>query len=254
MKLYKILTIVSGCLLGASCKKSGSTTAQDLQDIGLAPGPVAEAADTHAANKANQEQATRKIWPPASDNPVNDLLTENFLVVLDDSGSMSGSKMKQAKQALKALADTLDEKHQLGLMLLNDEKVIPIGSNNREEFKTAVSRTSADGGTPLTKATKRAFTQITEQASRQQGYGAYHIIIVTDGESGDGTPMKIVKAIVKNTAVQVHVVGFHVDTHGMNDPAYVDYQTAKNTAELIKAFEAVAAETNEFSDPQEFTK
>ena len=253
MKLYKILTLVSGCLLASSCKKSGSTTAQDLQDIGLSPAQVNQPV-TVSTSEETPVQVTRKIWPPASDNPVSNLLTENFLVVLDDSGSMRGSKMKQAKQALKALADTLDDKHQLGLILLNSNQVISIGPNNRKEFKTAVSRTSADGGTPLTKATKRAFTQITEQASRQQGYGAYHIIIVTDGESGDGTPMQIVEAIVKNTAVQVHVVGFHVDNHGMNNPDYVDYQTAKNTDELIKAFEAVAAETNEFSDPQEFTK
>jgi len=255
MKFYQILTIVSGCLLAAACKKNNSSTsAQDLKDLGLAPGPVAEASDTHAANKANQEEAARKVWPPESDASAADLMAENFLVVLDDSGSMAGNKMKQAKQALKALADTLDKKHQLGLMLLNNRQVIPIASNNRAEFKTAVSRASSDGGTPLTDATKRAFMQITEQASRQQGYGAYHVIVVTDGESNDGSPMEIVQAIVKNTAVQVHVVGFHVDDHEMNDSRYVNYQTAKNTAELIKAFEAVAAETNEFSDTKEFTK
>ena len=188
MKFYQILTLVSGCLLAASCKdtNSSNTTEQELRDLGLAPAPAQASHTTDSGNSNNaSNQVARKSWPPASNDRVSDQMVENFLVVLDDSGSMSGNKMKQAKQALQKLADTLEDKHQLGLMLLNNKDIIKIGPNNRQQFKKAVSRAKANGGTPLTKATKRAFKQITEQASRQQGYGAYHIIIVTDGESGE---------------------------------------------------------------------
>ena len=100
----------------------------------------------------------------------------------------------------------------------------------------------------------RLVQEITTQASRQQGYGSYHMIIVTDGESSDKSPMDIVRQVVAKTSVQVHVIGFHVASHEMNDPRYVDYRTASNAAELAKAFKEVAAETNEFSDPKEFTQ
>jgi len=166
---------------------------------------------------------------------------------------MAGSKMRQAKEALKKLAETLPAEHNLGLMLLNGHGVVPLATNNRGDFNILVNSSNARGSTPLTASTARAYNEITEQASRQQGYGSYHVIIVTDGESSDGSPMSIVKKVVNNTAVQFHVIGFHVSSHGMNDPLYVDYRTATNSSELVKAFEEVAAETNEFSDPKEFS-
>ena len=80
------------------------------------------------------------------------------------------------------------------------------------------------------------------------------MIVVTDGESSDGSAMPLVKMIVKQTAIQVHVIGFHLKDHEMNQPTLVDYRTAGSSQELAQAFEAVAAEVDEFSDPRKFSR
>jgi len=206
------------------------------------------------STKESSSAETRKAWPPASDHVDPDLLQENYLVVLDDSGSMKGEKIEQAKSALLSLAQTLPQEHNLGLVRLNRSGIVSLGLGSREDFVKTVKSTQADGGTPLRAVTTKAYQLLTKKASSQRGYGTYHMIIVTDGESSDGSAMPLVEAIVVRTSIQVHVIGFHLQNHEMNQPHLVDYQTAGNSQELTQAFEAVAAETEEFTDPQKFSR
>ncbi len=246
MKYFLPTTVLAGVISLAACNERPKQESVSLDEI---LSETSSSPSTTATHKPD-----RKVWPPVSNEYAAIQTTENYLVVLDDSGSMDGDKMKQAKQALITLADTLPAEHNLGLIHLNSPTKVPLGTKNRAAFKQAVHGSSARGGTPLRASTTRAFQEITTQASRQQGYGSYHMIIVTDGESSDKSPMDIVRQVVAKTSVQVHVIGFHVASHEMNDPRYVDYRTASNAAELAKAFKEVAAETNEFSDPKEFTQ
>jgi len=245
MKNYFKTAVLLGAMSVVSCNENSKEAAREVEKI---------KATLELPSTSSQSGEVRKVWPPVSDKSASNPMIENYLVVLDDSGSMAGTKMREAKDALRQLADTLPDEHNLGLMMLNSKSEVPLDVGNRDAFKEAVNNSHARGGTPLNKSTSRAFQNITSQASSQQGYGNYHIIIVTDGESSDGSPMKLVKRVVEKTAVQFHVVGFHVNNHGMNNSKYVDYRTAKNSSELAQAFEAVAAETNEFSDPKEFSK
>jgi len=210
--------------------------------------PVAPQSSAGSGSEKSQ------TWPPVSDEVDGDLLKENYLVVLDDSGSMKGRKITQAKKALLSLAKTLPEEHNLGLVLLNGSKSVPLGKGSRQDFVQLVRSAEAGGGTPLRKVTTKAYELLTQKASAQRGYGNYHMIVVTDGETSDGSPMPLVEAIVTQTSIQVHVIGFHLEDHEMNQPALVDYQTAGNSEELVRAFEAVAAETQTFTDPQIFSR
>lgn len=244
MKAHLLLIPLGIATLFVSCKSSRSAGEGDANL------PESLRVSTQAASTSE----TKNIWPPASDFVDADLLKENYLVVLDDSGSMGGAKIKQAKEALLSLAKTLPAEHNLGLVLLNSSNPIELGQGSREAFIKAVKATRANGGTPLRRVTAKSYEMITKKASSQRGYGTYHMIIVTDGDSNDGSPMPLVKSIVTQTPIQVHVIGFHLKDHEMNQPRFVDYQTAGNSQELSRAFEAVAAETNEFSDPREFSR
>ena len=211
-----------------------------------------EAVHEAAAPASTTKPKEPFTWPPPSDERADDVMAENYLVVLDDSGSMAGDRILQAKNALVRLANSLPSEHQLGLVFLNRQDTVPF-STDRTKFLDQVSTAYANGGTPLSRSTVRGYEFITAQASRQNGYGAYHMIIVTDGNSTDGSPLPLIQSMVAKTAVQVHVVGFHLSDHELNAPQFVDYQTASNSEELAAAFQAVTAETNEFSDPQEFS-
>lgn len=243
-KFLKYIGLCCTALYLASCTEENSSAAEQRADAQL----------TKTQSKETSTEDKRYNWPPVTTDLDAEPLKENYLVILDDSGSMSGERIKQAKDALRQLAKTLPEEHNLGLICLNNTGVVNLDVGNRQEFLRLVNQSEAHGGTPLAEATAIGYELITKQASRQKGYGTYHIIIVTDGASSDGSPIKLVRTIVGRTPVQIHVVGFHLSEHEMNRPRLVDYQTANNTEELIKAFAAVAAETNDYSDPQEFSQ
>lgn len=229
-----------------SCSDRNSQSDDNSSDIDNLAGSIEVTA-------ADSTTPARAVWPPSSTEIEKNLLMQNYLVILDDSGSMDGDRIEQARSALLSLAKNLPQQHNLGLILLNDQTQIELGVGNREAFTNLVKSVSARGHTPLKQSTKNGLKLITKQASKQKGYGNYHIIIITDGESSDGSPIGVVQSIVRQTAVQIHVVGFHLKNHELNNPDFVDYQTASNTAELVKAFESVAAETSQYSPPQEFS-
>lgn len=222
---------------------------------------------SNASPPTNAEAPARKLqkpfeiggpWPPPSSQLAPDLLKDNYLVVLDDSGSMSsGGKMEQAKTALKKFVSIIPSDANLGYMVINDDSLLlPFGSSteNRQNFKKLVNQTQPTGTTPLRRTMKNAYRHISKQCAAQLGYGTYHIVLVTDGEatSANDDPVGLTRYLVNTSTIEVHVVGFHVDSHSMNLPDCVDYHTAKSAEQLAKVFEAVAAESEDFVSPAEF--
>ena len=140
------------------------------------------------------------------------------------------------------------------MKLNSDSLLLPFGKSpeNRQNFKRLVSETQANGRTPLKQSVKTVYRELSIQCGRQLGYGTYHVIIVTDGASSDGEPLPRVRWMVNESTIEVHVVGFHLDDHSLNAPDCVDYHTAKSAEQLAKAFEAVAAESEDFVSPAEF--
>jgi len=243
MKNYLLILPLMTASLVCSCKETKTTAVPDEAPEG-----------SRSPATKEQKVVEKKAWPPSGETVDADLLKENYLVVLDDSGSMAGGKIGQAKEVLMALAKTLPPEHNLGLVRLNHPQAVELGPGNRDDFSKAVAATQASGGTPLRAVTAKAYEVITKKASAQRGYGSYHMIIVTDGESSDGSAMPLVTKMVSETAIQVHVIGFHLENHEMNQPDLVDYQAAGSSRELAQAFESVTAEAEEFTDPKAFSR
>lgn len=207
-------------------------------------------------NQNSKNYEIYKDWPPSSDDLADNLLADNYLILFDDSGSMRRSvannirKIDEAKSALKELFKILPDGINIGLMTLNKEKpyieLSELNSSNRENFIDQISLLKVRGGTPLVKSIHKAYLYLTKQASKQKSYGSYHLIIVTDGKSGDGDPSYIANKIVDNSLIQLHAIGFHVNKHSLNIEGIVDYHTASSASDLEKAFKAVVAESEEF--------
>ena len=146
----------------------------------------------------------------------------------------------------------------LGLMIFYGGKIyemVPLGTENRNKFVSAVVSTKPDGGTPLFSAMKTGYRNIEKQAKKQLGYGEYTLVIVTDGEASDGQdPTKIVHWILDNSPVQIHTIGFCIgNKHSLNIPGRVVYKPADNPAKLEQGLHDVLAEVEEF-DVADFNK
>lgn len=187
-----------------------------------------------------------------------DLIAKNYYVVLDGSGSMDSSsctnnskRIIAAKKALVQFAGSVPSNANLGFMAFDSRGIterVPLGLNNRGQFIEHVSKTFADSGTPLFSAIKLGFRKLEEQARKQQAYGEYHLVIVTDGEASPGeSPDKIINFIVNNTPVVIHTIGFCIGSgHSLNQPGNTIYKSANNPAELVKGLKEVLAESETF--------
>jgi len=123
--------------------------------------------------------------PPASEFQTQQRLPRELIFVIDTSGSMHGSSMEQAKQALfLALADLRPE-DSFNIIEFNStvgslsEHAIPATDFNLRHAKQYVYNLDADGGTEIAKA----FTRVL-QGQTQTDY-LRQVIFMTDGSIGN---------------------------------------------------------------------
>ncbi len=207
----------------------------------------------------------KSVWPPASPSGTKfvlspNLLAKNFMVVFDQSGSMSErscndrsqTKTEAAKIALSEFSKTVPESSNLGLVIfdghgINEKVPMGTGNENRAKFLAQVQASGPGGGTPLLSAVTLGFNKLLEQARKQLGYGEYHLVVVTDGEANSGQdPQKVVEVAAK-TPIMIHTIGFCIKGgHSLNQAGITLYQEAGDLASLQKGLRDVLAEAPSF--------
>ena len=213
--------------------------------------------DQSAVNSA------KSAWPHLEEaeqvSIAENVLTSNYYVILDGSGSMDSrrcaageTKMTVAKKALAVFSKSLPNGANLGMLAFDGNGVserLPLGSKNREAFIESVNQVYAKSGTPLKKALTQAFQKLTEQGKRQLGYGEYHMVVVTDGEASSGEdPKRVVNDIYQDSPVILHTIGFCIDEeHSLNQPGKAYYKAANNPRALQSGLDNVLAELDSFN-------
>ncbi len=229
-------------------------------------------------NESDQQfslaQARDAVWPPPVNAPIeryDPLLTrQNFMAVLDMSGSMSDTdcsgqfdtKAEAARFALVNWLESIPREANVGLVVFSRKAVkvyVPLGVDNRDVFQKAVQKTFPSGGTPLRTAMELALRELEERARHQNGYGDYRLVVITDGQHSEGEdPKPVVDAILNNPAnpIQIYTIGFCITESALNQPGRIIYQSANNPDELKKGLDRVLAESTHFNIDaiKEFTK
>jgi len=183
---------------------------------------------------------------------------KNYYVIFDCSGSMrdkqcygEGAKLAVAQEALVNFAKLVPGNANLGLTIFVNsqiEELIPLAQNNRQEFVEAIRATYPSGETPLRRAMEKGFRKLTDQASKQLGYGDYTLVVVTDGLASSGEdPTNIVRTILDQTPVEIHTIGFCIgENHPLNIPGRTVFKAANSQADLQRGLEDVLAESETF--------
>ncbi len=224
---------------------------------------------TQAQPAAHQKPAyalrPENSWPPASDKSATpdtkDLTTSNYYLILDGSGSMgenncSGSKRKieVAVDAVSTFAQNLPKEANFGLaVFINSQlrELRPLGPSNStglDQLRTI----RPSGGTPLKDALKFGYQKLLTQGQRQQGYGEYHLVMVTDGLASDGQePSRMVDRILEESPVVLHTIGFCIRSHDvLNQPKRLYYRSATDPESLRRGLDSVLAEAPAFAVDQ----
>ena len=172
--------------------------------------------------------------------------TQNWYFIVDGSGSMQGERLDKAKQGIISFLQNVPDDNNIGLLIFDDRgtrEVVPLGTGNRDKFRAEVQAIVADGGTPLGVSISHAISQLKKQYKQQLGYGGYHVVVVTDGNSSDNAAGPAVE--LEKHGFVLYTIGFGgIQNHKLKQYS-ADYLTASDEAGLAKALTSIVAEPDD---------
>ncbi len=114
------------------------------------------------------------------------VVAKDVVVVLDHSGSMSGEKLAQAKDALKFIVKNLNREDRFNVIGYNDQvepffdKLVDADEKHVGEALERLDRIDATGGTNIRDALQAAMKQCTDKARPE------YVMFLTDGQATVG--------------------------------------------------------------------
>ncbi|MBL8949693.1 MAG: VWA domain-containing protein [Myxococcaceae bacterium] len=162
----------------------------------------------------------------------------NFLIVLDQSGSMmeditGGTKWSVASQSLKQVTTRYQSQIRFGLSMFSapmncnaGRNFVPVGDNTATAIAAALPMTATGNGTPIGGALRLAQNEMSIKDTSRANF----VMLVTDGkENCQGRPVDEVKALA-TAGIKTFVVGFGADVDAtMLANMAVAGGTARNT-------------------------
>jgi Ca-activated chloride channel family protein len=133
-----------------------------------------------------------------------------LVLLLDRSGSMSGTPIKQAKNAIEACLGVLGEHDQFGLVTFGNGAEVfrdcleDATAKNRQAARKFLVAVTADGGTEMSTGLKRAAELLGQQDTDSDGLESGDILIITDGQVF-GT--ESILECIRTKGVRVHCLG-----------------------------------------------
>ncbi|MDF1826247.1 MAG: VWA domain-containing protein [Verrucomicrobiales bacterium] len=135
----------------------------------------------------DEQRVVIKIEVEGADVPLGERMPLNLSIVLDRSGSMSGGKLDQAKQAAEMLVDQLDRDDVLSLVVYESdvEVVIPAGrvGKRHQEIKRLIRRIQTGGSTALYGGVEKGGRELSEFLSKER---INRVILLSDGIANVG--------------------------------------------------------------------
>jgi Ca-activated chloride channel family protein len=133
-------------------------------------------------------------------------VARDLIVLLDTSGSMSGSPLDQARRVTSALVDSLNDRDQLELIEFSNSPrrwkrgAVAATEANRRDAQSWLSKLRASGGTEMKAGILEALAPLRAESQRQ-------VILITDGLIG--FEHEILDAISKRLpkGSRVHTIG-----------------------------------------------
>lgn len=155
-----------------------------------------------------------KVWNNEIKKPVTDGSGANYSNIdvafaIDVSGSMSGSKMTTAKNALSSFVDALGENDRASLIKFEDDAVAVSGlTSDKTTIKSKISSLYANGGTAMYKGLDNSLDLLTDSS---ETYGYKMIVVLSDGKDEPSTSYEGYYADLvdraKNNNIIVYTVG-----------------------------------------------
>ena len=151
-------------------------------DVGIAPG-----AGLFSETVGDEQYLLIMVMPPATadDDAAQAVIPREVIFIIDTSGSMSGGSIVQATAALDLAIDRLKDGDRFNVIEFNSYTAalfpMPVEASpaNRAQARRYVAHLTADGGTEMAPALRRALV-----GKAPQGY-LRQVVFLTDGSVGN---------------------------------------------------------------------
>jgi uncharacterized protein YegL len=196
----------------------------------------------------NDAAAIIAVMPPTTGVAT---FPQDVVLVLDRSGSMSGSKMSQAQEAMSNLIDQLGANDRVGLVSFSSDvtafsnEMTSLSPQGRQDAKAWIQSLHASGATDILAGLQRALSILGQP--RSQAHAS--IVLITDGQPTSGVthPQAIIDAFTGNNTheVRLHTLGIGFDQdnafltqlarshHGHYAPITVDATVAQQLEDFF---------------------
>jgi Mg-chelatase subunit ChlD len=232
--------------------------------------PTAKQVQKKEDTQEIQSGSAKTVWPFDFEKEIvgevqpetvaDKMITRNFVIVFDDSGSMAdpdadgNRKIDTAKKAVVEWSKSIPTGANVGLVSFKNEvwSLQPLTPGSKERLISTVLDIAQGGKTPLSAAFQKSFLMLTKQGLQQLGYGEYTIVVITDGQANSPVQLnKWVHFVLNNSPIQIYTIGFGIGTdHTLNQPGLTQYKPAENLAELQKGLKEVLAEADTFDETE----
>ncbi|KAJ8394781.1 hypothetical protein AAFF_G00041360 [Aldrovandia affinis] len=151
-------------------------------------------------------------------------IPKNVVFVIDHSGSMSGKKMEQTREAMLKILDDLHEEDHFGLIVFDHavtawkDRLVPANGDNLASARTSVMSISSRGMTNINGAVLEGVQMLArfEESDPQKG-SASIVILLTDGDPTSGvTSLPRIQANVREAIRKrytLYCLGFGADVN-----------------------------------------
>jgi len=169
-----------------------------------------------------------------------------YTIIFDDSGSMEGGKLSQAKQAFRWWLEKAEPDNAWCFLPMNRRSLdVDFVKNGESQVLKAVDKLRVGGMTPIVATLERAFRMIQKRRDSVTPYERHLLILLTDGHEtkhpGGNDAVCDMVSKLRLEGVEVFGIGFH----GQGD--YLDgfathFASANNRDELQRSLANVDAE------------
>lgn len=187
---------------------------------------------------------------------------QKVVVILDNSSSMNEiieknqkSRMRVAQDSLATVLHSVNDETLVGVLLLNGTKEFPTGwvmdvsKVQKQELIDRIYRVRPNGGTPLGAAIKKASDRLL-RLKKDEKYGEYKLLILTDGESTDSIEQNLFESMERG--IGVDAIGLDMSKEHVLATKIDNYQSASEEKQLSLALESSFAEVKSSDNLQDF--